>query len=329
MLTSPKILSWAIFILFRKIILLFYILLCHSNEILVIIIKMIKGVFKLNKVDKMYIDNIIDIMENGSDDFDGNVRPVYKDGTPSHTKFITQNFEKYDISKGEFPITALRNIAWKSGIKEILWIYQDQSNDLDLLKEKYNIKWWDEWEVDGSKTIGMRYGATVKKYDMMNALLENIKVQPYGRRHIISLWQEDDFIETKGLNPCAFMSMWSVRKKGDIRYLDMTLVQRSNDYLVAGHINKIQYVALQMMVAKHCGLEPGVFAHYTHNLHIYDRHFDQARELLDRYEKNSDLMQPKLLLDTEKVNFFDFTIDDFKMENYHPIKPQLKFELGI
>lgn len=283
----------------------------------------------MNKVNKMYIDNIKEIMENGSDDFDGNVRPVYKDGTPSHTKFITQNFEKYDISKGEFPITALRGIRWKSGIKEIFWIYQDQSNDLDLLKEKYNIKWWDEWEVDGSQTIGMRYGATVKKYDMMSKLLDGIKNQPYGRRHLMSLWQENDFNETAGLNPCAFMTMWSVRKTGGVRYLDMTLVQRSNDYLVAGHINKIQYVALMMMVAKHCGLEVGVFAHYTHNLHIYDRHFDQAKVLIERFEANPDLPQPTLVLDTDKTDFFDFTIDDFKLENYSSLKPQLKFDLGI
>lgn len=283
----------------------------------------------VNKVDQMYIDNIKEIMEEGSDDFDGQVRPLYKDGTPSHTKFITQNFEKYDLSKGEFPITALRKIAWQSGIKEIFWIYQDQSNDLNLLKEKYQIKWWDEWAVGDTQTIGMRYGATVKKYDMMKQLLDGIKNQPYGRRHIMNLWQESDFKETEGLNPCAFMTLWSVRNKAGVKYLDMTLVQRSNDYLVAGHINKIQYVALMMMVAKHCALEIGVFAHYTHNLHIYDRHFEQANTLIKRFEDNPDLPQVQLILETDKSNFFDFTLEDFKIENYNPIKPQLKFDLGI
>lgn len=284
----------------------------------------------MNKVDQMYIDNIKEIMEEGSDDYDGNVRPVYKDGTPSHTKFITQNFEKYVLSKGEFPITGLRRISWKAGVKEIFWIYQDQTNALKVLKEKYNIHWWDEWAVGDGKTIGMRYGATVKKYDLMNGLLDGIMKQPYGRRHVMSLWQEEDFKETEGLNPCAFMSMWSVRKnKEGKRYLDMTLIQRSNDYLVAGHINKIQYVALQLMVAKHCDLEPGVFAHYTHNLHIYDRHFDQANELIKRHDEHPNLPQAKLILDTDKTNFFEFTLDDFKMLDYAPIKPQLKFDLGI
>lgn len=281
----------------------------------------------MNRVDGMYINNIIDIMKNGSDDFDGNVRPAYKDGTPSHTKFITQSFEKYDISKGEFPITTLRPIPWKSGIKEILWIFQDASNSLDLLEEKYNINWWSDWNI-GNDTIGQRYGATVKKYDLMNKLLDQIKTQPYGRRHIMSLWQEEDF-KTEGLNPCAYETLWSVRKKDDVKYLDMTLVQRSNDYLVAGHINKIQYVALMMMVARHCDLEVGVFCHYTHNLHIYDRHFGQAKELIDRFYKNPNNKSPKLVLNKNKSNFYDFTINDFEMINYNPMKPQLKFELGI
>lgn len=284
----------------------------------------------INKTDHMYVKNICEIMNEGSNDFDGNVRPVYKDGAPSHTKFITQNFEKYDISKGEFPITALREIKWQSAIKEILWIFQDQSNSLELLRTKYGIKWWDEWKVGDTDTIGQRYGATVKKHNLMDNLLINLIGQPYGRRHIMSLWQEDDFKETKGLMPCAYLTTWSVRKGSDgNRYLDMTLDQRSNDYLVAGHINKIQYVALMMMVAKHCDLKLGVFAHYTHNLHIYDRHFDQAKVLVERFEDNQNLPEPKLILDTEKTNFYDFTIDDFRMENYEPLKPQLKFELGI
>lgn len=272
------------------------------------------------KADKIFLNNIKEIINNGYSTEDGKVRPHYKDGTPAHTIFISQAYEKYDISKGEFPITTLRYIAWKSGIKEILWIYQDQSNDLQLLKDKYNIHWWDSWDV-GDGTIGQRYGATVKKYDLMNKLLKNIKNNPYSRRHIISLWQEDDF-KTSGLNPCAFMTEWTVRGQ----YLDMTLIQRSNDYLVAGHINKIQYVALMMMVAKATGYKPGVFAHHVQNLHIYDRHIKQANEIIDR---NPSDKNPRLVLDTDKTDFYSFTLDDFKLLNYEPVKPQLKFELAI
>ena len=111
------------------------------------------------KADQYYKENLKEILINGN--YDENPRPKYKDGTPAYTKFLTQVFEKYDISKGEFPITTLRNTAIKTGIKEMLWIYQKQSNDLSVA-EKMNVSWWREWEVDNTNTIGQRYGATVK-----------------------------------------------------------------------------------------------------------------------------------------------------------------------
>lgn len=273
--------------------------------------------------DKNFKKLCMDILNSGNNTLGEKVRPKYADGTPSHTYFVNQVFEKYDLSKGELPILTLRQTAWKSGIKEILWIYQDQSNDLDLLKNKYSITWWDEWDI-GNRTIGQRYGATVKKYDLMNKLLDGLKNQPYGRRHIINLYQETDLESTKGLHPCAMETQWSVRDG----YLDMTLIQRSSDVPVANAINKIQYVALLMMVARHVGLEAGVFCHYVNNAHIYDRHIEQVKELLNR-EPQEDDNKVKLVLNPEKTNFYDFTIDDFKMENYNPIKPNLKFELAI
>lgn len=273
--------------------------------------------------DKNFKKLCMDILNSGNNTLGEKVRPKYADGTPSHTYFVNQVFEKYDLSKGELPILTLRQTAWKSGIKEILWIYQDQSNDLDLLKNKYSITWWDEWDI-GNRTIGQRYGATVKKYDLINKLLDGLKNQPYGRRHIINLYQETDLESTKGLHPCAMETQWSVRDG----YLDMTLIQRSSDVPVANAINKIQYVALLMMVARHVGLEAGVFCHYVNNAHIYDRHIEQVKELLNR-EPQEDGNKVKLVLNPEKTNFYDFTIDDFKMENYNPIKPNLKFELAI
>jgi thymidylate synthase len=175
------------------------------------------------KADKYTIDNIIDILENGT--LDENPRPKYKDGTPAHTLFITQVFEKYNLAEKEFPITTLRPIPVLSGIKEIQWIYQDQSNDLGLLEDKYGIMWWRDWEVGDTNTIGQRYGATIRKYDLMNKLLKGLVNDPFGRRHIISMWQEEDF-KSEGLNPCAFQTIFSARKVEDIMYLDMTLVQR-------------------------------------------------------------------------------------------------------
>ena len=274
------------------------------------------------KADKIFKDNITEILNNGMSTEGFDVRPMYIDGKPAHSTFITHVSESYNINEGELPITTLRPIAIKSAISEIRWIYQDQTNELSVLKKKHNIHWWDSWDV-GDKTIGQRYGATVKKYDLMNKLLKGLQEEPYTRRHIMDLYQFADFQESKGLYPCAFLTMWSVRGK----LLDMTLIQRSSDYLVAGHINKMQYAALQMMVARHLGLEAGKFTHYVENLHIYDRHMDQARELLSR--EPSILKTPRLVLNPEKKNFFDITTEDFQLVDYEPVKPQLKFELGI
>jgi len=130
------------------------------------------------------------------------------------------------------------------------------------------------------------------------------------------MYQESDMSETKGLHPCAFETLWSVRKSNDTYYLDMTLTQRSSDYIMANYINKIQYVALQMMVANHCGYKLGKFAHLVQNLHIYDRHFEALNEILDRRGLTN---QPYISLKCDK-NFYDFTIDDFEIHNIDGIK---------
>lgn len=290
----------------------------------------------MNKADEIFIKNINKIIAEGC--WDENPRPRYEsDGQPAHSVFITQVWEEYDLQKGELPITTLRPIGIKKAIKEMLWIYQDQTNELSVLKNKHDIHWWDLWEVkqkvvvDDEEiiiggTIGQRYGATVRRYDLLNNFLNGLKKDPFGRRHIISLLQETDLKETDGLYPCAFQIIGSVRKVRGDYYFDLTLVQRSSDYIVAGHINMIQYVALQMMVAHECGYKVGKFARMTQNLHVYDRHLEQARELLERTPSP---IQPELILNAEGKSFYDITVDDFKLENYHPVKPQLQFELGI
>ena len=233
-------------------------------------------------------------------------------------------FEEYDLSKNEFPITTLRNTAIKTGIREILWIYQKASNSLEIAHEM-GINWWDEWNV-GDGTIGQRYGATVKKYDLMNNLLNSLKNDPFGRRHIMNLYQYSDILETKGLNPCAYETIWSVRKLNNEYILDLTLIQRSNDYIMSNYINKIQYVALQMMVASHLGYQVGKFCHFVQNLHIYDRHFDAANELINK--KPLDI-QPSIKL-KETKNFYDFTVDDFEIsgiENINKINSSLEIAI--
>ena len=278
----------------------------------------------MNKADDIFKRNIRLILDEWC--WDENPRPKYaSDGEVAHSIYVTQVFEKYDISKGELPITRLRPIGIQSAIKEILWIYQDQSNDLDLLEDKYGIMWWRPWDT-GDGTIGQRYGATVSRYELIQKLLWGLKNDPYSRRHIMNLWQEKDLRETDGLPPCAFQTLWSVRKVDGDYYLDCTLTQRSSDYLVAGHINMMQYVALQMMIAHECNMKVGNFARMTQNLHIYDRHVEQAYQLLKR---ESSGITPSLKLNAEGKSFYEITVDDFELINYHPVKPQLKFDLGI
>jgi thymidylate synthase len=261
-------------------------------------------------------------MEEGS--WDENPRPKYEDGTPANSKFITGVFEEYDISKEEFPIPTLRNTAIKTGIKEILWIYQKQTSSLRVAREM-GINWWEEWNI-GDDTIGQRYGATIGRYNLIDRLLVGLIDDPFGRRHIINMFQYQDLFETKGLFPCAYEILFSVRKNNGELTLDMTLIQRSNDYLVAGYINKIQYTALLMMVAGHCGYKVGKFCHLVQNLHIYDRHFDGVSELLNKEPLD---IQPKLIL-KENKNFYNYTIDDFEITGIDSItKINSKLELAI
>lgn len=268
------------------------------------------------KADAYYREWLIKVTEDGQ--VDTNPRPKYKDGTPAYTKYITQVFEEYDISKDEFPVPTIRNTAIKTGIKEILWIYQLQSNCLKTANE-LGITWWDEFDI-GDGSIGNRYGYTVKKHSLINNLLSGLEKDPYGRRHIMNLYQEEDLKSSSGLHPCCYETLWSYDGK-----LNCHLNIRSNDFIVAGFINRIQYVALQLMVAGHLGLKAGKFTVFTNNLHIYDRHIPAAYEILDRKPKS---IQPVLRLPVNK-NFYDYTLADFVIENNVGEKITSPLELAI
>lgn len=290
----------------------------------------------MTKADRYLVSDIHNILENGYKD--ENPRPKYDDGTPAHTISVNHVMRKYDLSRGEFPISTLRKQAWKTGIREIFTIYNKPTNVLSEMEEM-KVTWWTPWDI-GDGTIGQRYGATVKRYDLVNNLIENIKKDPYGRRKIMSLWQEADLRETPGLAPCAFLTIWNVREK----YLDMCMVQRSGDMLTAsgaGGINEIQYAALLIMIARATGYEPGVFTHFVANEQIYDRHIDNAHELLRRAEEaakkdeaavaeGKSVPAPMLVLNKEPFcRLEDIEVSDFELQNYTFMEPQLKFELGI
>ncbi|MCR4581118.1 MAG: thymidylate synthase [Bacilli bacterium] len=274
---------------------------------------------------------------------------------PAHTLSVNEGVEcTYDLSKGESPMTTLRPIAVKSSFAEILWIYQLKSNDLvefDQLLDKCTWdengeinNWWEEWALrdengnyilneKGHPIIGNCYGKSVDLRDMLfREVINPIKKNPDGRRHICCIWQVDDFDKPHGLKPCAFLTIWNVRHGWDGKdYLDMTMVQRSSDFATAGCINQVQYVALQKMVAAELGITPGYFTWKPVNIQLYDRHIEQAIEMLNREPVDC---EATIELVDDKVRFNDETKENVEVRDYpkeliRKKNPQLKFQLGV
>ena len=267
------------------------------------------------KADKYLINTLSEIQENGV--YDCNPRPKWEDGTPAHSKFITHTVETYNIAKGEFPIPTLRPTAIKTGIKEILWIYQKESNDLNEARIM-GINWWDSFDV-GNGTIGQAYGAVVKKYNLTHKLLKGMYENPFSRRHILNLYQESDSNEQDGLgglNPCFYSTTWSIREEDGIYYVDVLLNARSSDYITAGFINRTQYTALAQMVCGHLSKvtsiehRVGKLTVVTANTHIYSRHLETAKELLGRKPKD---IQGFFFLRSNKL-FWEYTVEDWFMQ---------------
>lgn len=222
-------------------------------------------------------------------------------------------------------------------IKEILWIYRDKSNDVNLFSEKYGVNYWDKWKnEDGS--LGTSYGYQIaKKFispeskeltDQIDRLIYNIKNNPLNRRHFTSLIDFTD-LHKMTLIPCAFMTMWTVEDG----YLDLSLIQRSGDFLAAaspGGINEIQYYLLLLIIAKETSLKPGRFVHFTQNLHIYDRHIEILKEIIS--DENIEILKenksnPRFSIKNDK-GFYDLELDDFVLEGYKPILKKYNIEIA-
>lgn len=273
--------------------------------------------------DKIFKEHIVQILENGC--HSQKSRPKYKDGSEAKSKYITDIKMKFDVAKGQIPITTLRKTYFRKAIEEMLWIYQDQTSSLKKLQER-GVFWWAPWALEDG-TIGQRYGQTVKNYDIVNRTLKALEDNPFNRRSIINLWQYKDLDVKAKLPPCAFQMSFDVRNIDGTMYLDGALCQRSSDFLVAGMgINQMQYLALQMMFAKHLNFEVGTFSWNVMNLHIYDRHFDNAKTLLLR---EGQMTEPKFLLNVDGgTNFYDIKASDFTLTDYNPNPEQLYFELA-
>lgn len=207
----------------------------------------------------------------------------------------------------EFPILTTKFVAFKTAIKELLWIWQLQSNDVRQL-QAMNVKVWDEWmREDG--TIGKAYGYQIAKYKQLDNLLDMLQKDPQSRRMIVTLWNIED-LPDMALQPCAYETLWDVT---DGR-LNCMLVQRSGDMGLGVPFNTAQYAALVHMIAQVSGLQAGQFTHVINNAHIYENHVEALRTQLERREEA--LSAPILRINPDVTDFYDFKAEDIILEGY-------------
>ena len=252
----------------------------------------------MSLADTKYLDIVQNILDNGRLGQNRTGMPAYK---------LPHQIMQFDLEK-EFPILTTKFVAFKTSVKEILWIWQKQSNDVRVLQQ-WNCHVWDEWmQEDG--TIGKAYGYQLAKYHQVDTLLRTLKENPQSRRMVVSMWNVEDLPEM-ALQPCAFLTMWDV--SADNR-LNCMLVQRSGDMGLGIPFNMAQYAALVCMIAQVSGLRPGLFTHVINNAHIYENHVEALKTQLAR--RNEAYPAPRLQLNPEIKDFYDFKPEDIVLENY-------------
>ena len=276
----------------------------------------------MSYADRVFIENIRDILENGFSDEKLEVRPHWEDGTPAHTikKFGIVN--RYNLQE-EFPILTIRRTYVKSAMDELLWIWQKKSNDVHLLKSHV----WDSW-ADENGTIGKAYGYQLGvkhryregMFDQVDRVLFDLKNNPQSRRIMTNIYNHHDLSEM-GLYPCAYSMTFNVSGKT----LNAILNQRSQDMLTANNWNVVQYAILVYMMAQVSGLVPGELVHVIADAHIYDRHIPIVKEILAQEQ----FPAPKFILNPEIKDFYAFTTDDIKLENYQYNKKKYDIPVAI
>ena len=276
----------------------------------------------MSYADKVFINMCRDIIENGTSTEGEKVRPKWEDGTAAYTikKFGVVN--RYDLSK-EFPALTLRRTAIKSCVDELLWIWQKKSNNVHELKSHI----WDSW-ADENGSIGKAYGYQMQvkhqykegMMDQVDRVLYDLKENPYSRRIMTNIYVHEDLHEMN-LYPCAYSMTFNVTKEEGSEQLTLNgiLNQRSQDVLTANNWNVCQYAVLLHMFAQVCGMKAWELVHVIADAHIYDRHIPLIEELISR----EPLPAPKFWLNPEVKDFYDFTPDDVRLEDYET-HPQIK-----
>lgn len=269
----------------------------------------------MSLADDIFIRMCKDIIENGYSTEGEKVRPKWEDGSYAYTIKQFGVVNRYDLSK-EFPAITLRKTAIKSATDEILWIWQQKSNNIHDLHSHI----WDSW-ADENGSIGKAYGYQLgvkHQYkegmmDQVDRVLFDLKNNPYSRRIMTNIYVHQDLHEMN-LYPCAYSMTFNVtQKKGhDKLTLNAVLNQRSQDILTANNWNVCQYAVLLMMFAQVCDMEAGELLHVIADAHIYDRHIPIVKELITRETYPA----PKVRLNPEIKDFYKFTRNDVIVEDY-------------
>ena len=237
----------------------------------------------MSSADTQYLNIIENILDHG----------IYgQNRTGIATYKLPQQIMQFDLQE-EFPILTTKFVAFKTAVKELLWIWQMQSNDVRKLQDM-NVHVWDEWmREDG--TIGKAYGYQIAKYKQLDNLIKTIKEDPDSRRMIVTLWNIED-LPDMALQPCAYETLWD------------------GDMGLGVPFNTAQYAALLCMIAQVTGLKPGKFTHVINNAHIYENHVDALREQLSR--RDQALPAPKIRVNSDITDFYEFSPDDIVLEGY-------------
>lgn len=263
----------------------------------------------MSHADRLFIENCRSILENGYSTENEKVRPKWEDGSSAYTIKQFGIVNRYNLAE-EFPILTLRFTNFRACVDEILWIWQRKSNNIHDL----NSRIWDAWaDADGS--IGKAYGYQLGikhrykegLFDQVDRVLYDLKNNPYSRRIMTNIYTFEDLHEMN-LYPCAYSMTFNVT---DGR-LNGILNQRSQDMLTANNWNVTQYAVLLHMFARSCGLEVGELIHVIADAHIYDRHVPIVKDMITRAAHPA----PKLLIDPDVRDFYQFTPDSFRLENY-------------
>lgn len=260
--------------------------------------------------DEQYRDLVFRVITDGQ---------KVMDRTGVGTRKLFGQEMRFDVGK-EFPAPTIKKLFFETAKREMFWIYQDQSNDVQLLRDKYGVNVWNEWELSDG-TIGHAYGWIVRKHKQIDKLIEGLKTNPHERRHVMSLWDIEE-LPNMSLQPCAFQTIWSVTGQT----LNCQLIQRSGDLGLGVPFNTAQYAVLMHMIAHVTGLYVGELWHTITDAHVYENHVEPLKEMLFRPIMRE--VSPQIIMNREVRDFYEFKPEDILLWKYNS-HPHIKLEVAV